>query len=68
MPPCSEETIRNIIRRVQGKEYWLVIYEPENGPSMYHVYTSNAQVDMYSGVFHNGLWRNFEFHAIELGD
>ena len=68
MPPCSAETIRRIIELVQGKEYYLSIFDPSEGDKTYHVYTSNAKADMYSGVIRDGLYENFEFHAIEIGD
>lgn len=67
MPPCKRNVIASIINIVQGKEYYLQIFGAE-GPNIYHVYTSNAKVEQYSGVVHNGLWRDFEFHAIQIGD
>lgn len=67
MPPCQEGTINSIINLVQGKEYNLTYYDPAiGGQRTITVYTSNASADMYSGVVMNGLWQNFEFHAIEL--
>lgn len=68
MPPCDHTTIENILNIVQGKEYDIYYYDPAigNWVSRY-VYTSNAASDMYSGVVLNGLWQDFEFHAIELG-
>ena len=69
MPPCTYSTIQGIINICQGKEYYITIWDPSvGGEATYHVYTSNASSDMYSGIVRNGLWENFEFHAIELGD
>ena len=67
MPPCQEDTIQQIINLVQGQEYNLTYYDPAfGGQRTIYVYTSNASADMYSGVVMNGLWQNFEFHAIEV--
>ena len=68
MPPCTEDTIYEIINLVQGKEYYLTYYDPAiKSNRTIWCYTSNAGADMYSGVVMNGLWQGFEFHAIEIG-
>ncbi len=67
MPPCEDTVISRIISLVQGKEYNLQYYDPAAlRMRTIKVYTSNANADYYSGVVHNGIWRNFEFHAIEI--
>lgn len=68
MPPCTYETIQEIINIVQGKEYYIMVFDPGKGTWVsYHVYTSNAAANMYNGIVMNGLYQDFEFHAIELG-
>lgn len=68
MPPCTYETIQEIMSIVQGKEYDIYFFDPAVGTwTMRYVYTSNASSDMYNGIVMNGLWQDFEFHAIELG-
>lgn len=68
MPPCTYETIYQIINIVQGREYYIEYFDPAVGTWVSRrVYTSNAASDMYNGIVMNGLWQDFEFHAIELG-
>ena len=68
LPPCKQDVINNIVNLVQGQEYYLTYYDPaKRGVSTIKCYTSNSSADLYSGVVMNGLWQNFEFHAIELG-
>ena len=67
MAPCEDNVISEIINLVQGKEYSLTYYDPSiRDRRTIYVYTSNASADFYSGVVHNGIWRDFEFHAIEI--
>lgn len=69
LPPCQEEIIYDLIPIIQGKEYYLQYYAPdEKSIKTIHCYTSSVGADMYSGVVMNGLWQNFTFSAIELGD
>ena len=68
MAPCTYETIQEILQIVQGREYDIYFFDPAAGTwTMRYVYTSNSQADMYNGIVMNGLWQDFEFHAIELG-
>jgi len=69
LPPCKSAMIQRLVDIVQGKEYYIR-YKPMDSDNYItrHVYTSNVNTSMYSGVLFNGLWQDFEFHAIELGD
>lgn len=69
LPPCTYHLIANLKAMVQGKEYYIRYKSMESADYITrHVYTSNLSANMYSGVLYNGLWQDFEFHAIELGD
>lgn len=75
LPPCTAEMIKTLTSIIQGKEY-LIKYKSSDNPELpgnnywtyKRVYTSNASTSMYNGVLYGGLWQDFEFHAIELGE
>lgn len=72
LPPVTANTILSLVNLVQGKEYYIRLPFGKIGGvqtfNIKHVYTSNANTSMYSGVLYGGLWQDFTFHAIELGD
>lgn len=67
LPPCKSDMIKSLKDIVQGKEYYISYPTYDGVYTTRYVYTSNMNASMYSGVLYNGLWQNFEFHAIELG-
>lgn len=67
LPPSTSAMISRVKQIVQGKEYYIRFKSFEGGYITRYVYTSNLNANMYSGLLFNGLWQDFEFHAIELG-
>ena len=67
LPPSTSEMISRVKQIVQGKEYYIRFKSFEGGYITRYVYTSNLHASMYSGLLFNGLWQDFEFHAIEMG-
>ncbi len=67
LPPCTTGLLKQLKDIVQGKEYYIRFKSFEGNYLTRYVYTSNLNANMYSGVLYNGLWQDFEFHAIELG-
>lgn len=67
LPPCTSFLLKQLKDIVQGKEYYIRYWSFEGEYITRYVYTSNLNANMYSGVLYNGLWQDFEFHAIELG-
>ena len=67
LPPSTSDMINRVKQIVQGKEYYIRFKSFEGGYITRYVYTSNLHTNMYSGLLFNGLWQDFEFHAIELG-
>lgn len=74
MPPIKYADItrssKNPLLLVQGKEYYIKIFDPSTSNStfeIYHVYTSNSSGETYNGVLYDGLWTGIAFNAIELG-
>ena len=68
LPPTSDRTqLALLLSLVQGKEYYITYWDPlTNAERTSHVYTSNSQTDMYSGVLYGGMWQGVKFNAIEL--
>ena len=57
MPPCTYQTIADIINSVQGKEYTISYIDPaSNEWTSAYVYTSNSKSDIYSGILYGGLY------------
>lgn len=67
MPPSTSAMLARVKNIVQGKEYYIRFKSFEGSYITRYVYTSNLNTNMYSGYLYNGLWQDFEFHAIELG-
>lgn len=67
LAPASADYLALIFSRVQGQEYNITYWDIlENQEKTIHVYTSNSEVDCYSGVVRNGLYQGAKFHAIEI--
>lgn len=62
----TDEEIAFILDKVQGKEYTLTYKDPILGIHTINCYTANSEMDLWSGVYLGGLWRNVTFNCIEL--
>lgn len=66
-PTANRSLLSSLLTLVQGQEYYIKYWDPlTNAERTSHVYTSNSNTDMYSGVLYNGMWQGVKFNAIEL--